>query len=1085
MYHAFAIVRGVSNNGGERSMIKAPLAKITRPTLSGVFDRDRLFRILDHGRKKPVVWISAQAGAGKTTLVASYLDSRKLPCLWYQVDQGDGDLASFFYYMGMAAKKAAPRYKRPLPLLTPEYLMAVPVFTRRYFEELFRRLKPPFVIVLDNYQDAPPDSAFHDILAHALDAVPEGITVVVQSRVDPPLPLARLQANNRLQLIKGDDIHFSRDESEKLLNMQGQEPVTPEATDMLYQRTKGWAAGLVLLMAAGPLDQDAHAPDPTGSASLFDYFASEIFNKAGAAAQDVLLRTSFLPGIDRADAEQLTENEMAGRILEGLSRNHYFTEKYGRDYQYHPLFREFLQSQARRTFSPADVASIQRTAAGLLERSGRFDEAIALYIESRDWSGVERVLLGRAAELVSQGRGETLEAWINALPVDLRNSNPWLIHWLGVCSLPFDPAKSRRLSEQAFGSFDRQKNETGAFLSWAAAIQAAFHEWDGFDRIDPLIQWMDRHLESNAAFPSPEIEALVATGMTGALLWRRRSYAEYKKWTDKALALTQAAGNNDLRLLAGINAVQFCILSGDYARGRMLGEDLARAAQAPGASPLLMLLCKAMHGFAQIMTMSSEEPLALVRDGLEAAEKSGIPMWDHMLFAQGVYVSLNTGDMATAAQFLGNMKASLLGPKSFGLFHYHLLSGWYRLLNNEISAAQAHGENALRYILDSKAFHPEALFSVHFELAQILHEQGEYEKTSDHMTRVADLVRTSGSSILEYMYLLSVAQFAFDRGEDRKGSESLQKAMSLGRQKSYISMFWWWRANVMARLCAKALEQGIETEYVQKLIRVRNLEPDGSAAVNEAWPWPIRISALGRFELRKDGKLVPFSGKKKQLEMLTALVALGGTAIREEQVTDLLWSEAEGDDAHNSFKMTLSRLRTLIGSDAIELHDGALSLNRRLVYSDTWAFEQAYDAAQDLWKQGMQSKDKINEAVKMTDKALALYQGLFLPGDTGSAWTVSRRERLRDKFLTLTINAGQHYEGKGKSKTAAELYQKALEADSLQEEFYQRLMVCLQRLGQAGQAIAVYERCRAELAASLGIQPSLKTESILSSIRRS
>lgn len=161
------------------------IAKITRPKLSGISPRDRLFRQLDKARKKPVIWVGAPAGAGKTTLVASWLDERKLPSLWYQVDAGDGDLASFFYYMGLAARKAAPRVKKPLPLLTPEYLQSIPVFTRRYFEELFRRLKTPALLVLDNYQDAPLVSGFHEMVAHALDTVPEGINVIILSRTGP------------------------------------------------------------------------------------------------------------------------------------------------------------------------------------------------------------------------------------------------------------------------------------------------------------------------------------------------------------------------------------------------------------------------------------------------------------------------------------------------------------------------------------------------------------------------------------------------------------------------------------------------------------------------------------------------------------------------------------------------------------------------------------------------------------------------------------------------------------------------------------------------------------------------------------
>lgn len=119
------------------------MSKITRPTLTGVFPRKRLFGLLDRLRKQPLIWISGPPGCGKTTLVASYIETRKLPCLWYQVDTGDADPATFFYYLGQAAKRASPQFRKPLPLLTPEYLQGIPIFTQRYFEELFRRLIPP------------------------------------------------------------------------------------------------------------------------------------------------------------------------------------------------------------------------------------------------------------------------------------------------------------------------------------------------------------------------------------------------------------------------------------------------------------------------------------------------------------------------------------------------------------------------------------------------------------------------------------------------------------------------------------------------------------------------------------------------------------------------------------------------------------------------------------------------------------------------------------------------------------------------------------------------------------------------------
>ena len=116
---------------------------------------------MDDCRDTPLVWVSGPGGSGKTTLVASWLASRKLPYLWYQIDEGDADLATFFYYLGLAGKQAAPRVKRPLPLLTPEYRAGVTTFSRRYFENLCSLVRPPFALIFDNYQAIQQDAIFH------------------------------------------------------------------------------------------------------------------------------------------------------------------------------------------------------------------------------------------------------------------------------------------------------------------------------------------------------------------------------------------------------------------------------------------------------------------------------------------------------------------------------------------------------------------------------------------------------------------------------------------------------------------------------------------------------------------------------------------------------------------------------------------------------------------------------------------------------------------------------------------------------------------------------------------------------------
>lgn len=359
-------------------------AKLTRPSASGLIDRPRLFAQLDAGLAGRAIWIFAPGGAGKTSLVSSWIEARKLDALWYQLDAGDNDPATFFHYLGMAAPSLASAnsaYVDPaLPHLTPEYMLGLSVFVRRFFEALTAQVKALSVLVFDNYQELASDAALHALLASAIDVLPAGVTAIFASRTPPTAPYARHLASPTFALLDWDELKLDDEETRAVAQAQG---LTNEALlDRIRPLARGWPAGLTLLIRASARGMISSAAT-LDHRSVFGYFGTEIFEALPRSQQLMLATTALAPYISVKLAAKVC-GPQAPAFLAELHANRLFVDcraGIAEDivYEFHPLFRDFLLRQGQMLLSGDERRSVQQQLARLLEAEGYAEEAVGLW----------------------------------------------------------------------------------------------------------------------------------------------------------------------------------------------------------------------------------------------------------------------------------------------------------------------------------------------------------------------------------------------------------------------------------------------------------------------------------------------------------------------------------------------------------------------------------------------------------------------------------------------------------------------------------------------------------------------------------
>ena len=421
-------------------MVESPVAAPERDVLlatklhmpasrPGQVLRPRLTARLDEGLAQGLILASAPAGYGKTVLLADWARRGEHPVAWLSLDAGDNDPARFWRHAVAALDRARPGTgERVAPLLGPP----APTSFLGLVTALINGLAgEEALLVLDDYHVISAQQV-HESLSFLVEHRPAGICVVLATRSDPPLSLARLRARGQLTEIRVAELRFTPAEAGNLLQHAGS--ALPDASvAALAARTEGWAAGLALaaLSLRGHDDAAAFVAAFTGSHRyVLDYLAEEVLERQDKELRTFLLETSVLDRLSGPLCDAVTGRAGSQPLLEAAERAGLFLiplDEVRGWWRYHHLFADLLRARLQQE-QPGRLGQLHRNAAAWCEEHGLADDAVGHAVAAGETLWAARII-ERHFDTVYYWRSEgaTIRRWVSALPPDLARSRPRLL----------------------------------------------------------------------------------------------------------------------------------------------------------------------------------------------------------------------------------------------------------------------------------------------------------------------------------------------------------------------------------------------------------------------------------------------------------------------------------------------------------------------------------------------------------------------------------------------------------------------------------------------------------------------------------
>jgi LuxR family maltose regulon positive regulatory protein len=821
------------------------------PPRSIIVLRPRLIERLNKGlsASRKLTLISAPAGFGKTTLVNEWIASCGRPVAWLSLDEGDNDPTRFLIYLVAALQTIAANIGAGALVVLQSHQ---PPSTESILTILLNEvttIPDNFVLVLDDYHvidSKPVDEAITFLLEH----LPPHMHLVIASREDPPLPLARLRARGQLAELRAADLRFTPSEAAEFLNQVMGLNLPAEDIAALETRTEGWIAGLQLaaLSMQGHQDATSYIQSFTGSHRfVLDYLVEEVLQQQSESVQTFLLRTSILGRMcgPLCDAVLLAPSSFGQETLEYLERANIFIVPLDNErhwFRYHHLFADLLRQRLQRISTLATekekggVDELHRRASQWYEDNALEIEAFHHAAAANDIERAERLITGGGIPLHSLPAVTSILAWLDSLPKIVLDVKPWL--WVRSATSMLLAGQITGVEEKLHAAEavlaaamqnadldDKARDLTGQIAAVRATLAILRYQPEA-----AIIQ-ARRALESlhpdNPPFRSRAFWTLgFALQLQGDRAAARQVYTE-------AIAIRQASGNILLTVLAttGLGQIQesenqLCQAAETYQRSLQMLSDQGP----PNASEEYLGLARIYYEWNDLDTAEryGQLSLQLARQYDRAVDRFVIC---EVFLAR---LKLARGEVAEAAAILAGADQSV---------RQH--SFVQRI--PEIAAAQV--ITLLRQDNLAAAAHLAQMHELPLCQARVYLAQGDTAEALAALERLRRQMEAKNwqDERLKVMVLQAVALHA--HGEKNKAVQLLGEALTLAEPGGFIRIFVDEGAP-MAQLLLEAASHGVMPDYISKLLAVFEAEQRKSEDKPDLSPAKLLIESLSQRELK-------------------------------------------------------------------------------------------------------------------------------------------------------------------------------------------------------------------------------------------